>query len=171
MSRNFKHITTNIRDATRDDWFEILAIHRRAVHELTTSWYSRSTRNAWAPLIEEAKRQKYLEEFDQKKSQGQIILVAIVDGYIAGFGELDPRHSELMAMYIKPDFSRQGIGTAIHVELEQRAQSLNLSTLHLKASLAAVPFYLHLGYLWIADTMHILNSGESIHCVQMKKHL
>jgi len=167
MSEKMNNIV--IRDAIRDEWPGALAIHRRAIHELAAPYYSASVLAAWAPPIAEQDMPRYLGEFDQKLSSGFIVLVAYVNNTLAGFGEIVPLRNELLAVYVNPDFARQGVGTAILTELEHRAHSLKLPFLQMVASLAAVPFYLHHGYLSLGEDVHTLKSGEKMDCVRMKK--
>lgn len=162
---------TVVRDAIRSEWLDVLAIHRRAVHELAAQNYPASVLAAWAPAISWQDNQRYLEDFDKKQSNGQVVLVAFVNDTLAGFGEIVPQKNELLAVYVNPDFARRGVGSAILSELEHRAQALGLAFLQMDASLTAVPFYLNHGYVSLGEDVHPLKADQKMDCVRMKKEM
>ena len=155
------------RPAMRDEWPAVLAIHRRAIHEIASFDYPAEILKAWGPPIVEPD----LAEFDAKLERGQVVIVAEVDGVLAGFGELVPEKNELLAVYVNPDHSRQGVGTAILHELENLARKKELSFLQMAASLTAVPFYKTHGFKILEPDVHVLQSGDRMDCVKMRKEL
>jgi ribosomal protein S18 acetylase RimI-like enzyme len=42
-------------------------------------------------------------------SQPELVLVAKIGAKIAGFGSIVPKNSELLAIYVHPDFGRKGV--------------------------------------------------------------
>jgi len=159
--------TVSIRDAVRDEWPAVLAIHRRAIHEIASADYPAEVLDAWgSPII-----RPDLAKFDAKIERGQVVLVAEVDGVLAGFGELIPEKNELLAVYVNPDDSHQGVGTAILHELERLARKKELSFLQMDASLTAVPFYKAHGFQVLGRDVHVLRSGGRMDCMKMRKEL
>ena len=157
----------SIRSAMRDEWPAVLAIHRRAIHEIASADYSAEVLEAWGPPVVDPE----LPKFDAKLKRGHIIIVAEVDGVLAGFGELAPDENLLVAVYVNPDYSRQGIGTALLHELESLSRKMELSFLQMEASLTAVPFYKTHGFQILGPDVHVLRSGVRMDCMRMRKDL
>ena len=164
-------MTISIRNAVRAEWPEVVAIHRRAIHEIAIADYPPEVLNAWGPPITEQDFPELLAKFDEKLEHGQVVIVAEINGTLAGFGELVPERNELLALYVNPDFNRQGVGTAILLELERIARDKQLSFLQMKASLTAVPFYKAHGFKALGRDIHVLQSGAGMDCVKMRKDM
>ncbi|RJQ59831.1 MAG: GNAT family N-acetyltransferase [Desulfobacteraceae bacterium] len=159
----------SVRDAKRDEWPDVLRIHRRAIYEIASADYSIQVLSAWGPPIKNEDLPRMIAEFDAKLYRGQIIIVAENDGCLAGFGEVAPNRNLLVAIYINPDYVRQGVGSAILVELERLACKKNLQFLQLDSSLTAFPFYETHGYKSLGRDVHILRNGKKMECVKMRK--
>ena len=145
-------MTISVRHAVRDEWPEVLGIHRRAIHEIAAADYPPEVLNAWGYPITEQDLPQMLAEFDEKLARGQVVLVAEVGSSLAGFGELVPERNELLALYVNPDFGRQGVGMAILLELERFAREKKLSFLQMDSSLTAVAFYKTQGFQLLHET-------------------
>ncbi len=105
-------MTISVRHAVRDEWPEVLKIHRRAIHEIAAADYPIEVLTAWGPPITDQDLTRMLAEFDAKPEHGHIVIVAEVNGSLAGFGEIVPEKNELLAIYVNPDFGRQGLRDA-----------------------------------------------------------
>lgn len=114
-------MTLNIRDAKIDDLPAILAIYNDAVLHTTAIWnwhaVDLSNRRAW---------------LDARAAQGYPILVASLDGNIAGyasFGDWRPFDGYLYtvehSVYVSTHARRRGIGAALLEALIERARSLD----------------------------------------------
>ena len=160
-------MTISTRPAVRDEWPAILAVHRRAVHETAAADYPAEVLAAWGPPVVGPQ----LDKFDAKLQRGQIVIVAEVDGALAGFGELAPQKNLLVAVYVSPDHSRHGVGTAILRKLERLARDEGLSYLQMGSSLTAVPFYTSHGFQTLGPDVHVLRSGDRMNCIRMRKEL
>jgi GNAT superfamily N-acetyltransferase len=99
------------------------------------------------------------------------MLVAEAQGQVVGFAQLDARQSMVVAVYVSPEFARQGIGSALLRGIEEHALSLGLSELRLQASLNAVPFYSGAGYTVGQLSQHAVGNGVSLPCVAMSRAL
>ncbi len=108
-----------LRDATPADLPAILAIYNHAVAETTAIWNETlvdlDNRKAW---------------FDQRQARGFPILVAEVEGKIAGYasyGDWRPfdgfRHSVEHSVYVEKDFYGRGLGKALMTALIERAKA------------------------------------------------
>jgi len=157
----------SIRNAVREEWPTVLAIHYRAIHEIASTDYPEEILNAWGTPV----GQPDFTKFDEKLKHGQVIIVAEIEGMLVGFGELIPDKNELLAVYVNPDYVRQGVGTAILHELENIARKKQLPFLQMAASLTAVPFYEDNGYSSVERDAYTLQTGVSMDCVRMRKEL
>ncbi len=98
-----------IRKATVEDAAAIINVHYQAVHTTAARDYDAGTLNEWSSNATD-------ERIDQMKSQlnlnpdHTIMIVAELDDFVVGFGEIVPGNNELRAVYVLPTTSRMGIG-------------------------------------------------------------
>jgi phosphinothricin acetyltransferase len=106
-----------VRDAVEADLPAILSIHNAAIAHTTAIWTDRRSdlaeRRAW---------------FVERRRAGFPILVAEVDGAVAGYASYGPfrphtgyRHTVENSVYVDDRFHRRGIATALLTELLARA--------------------------------------------------
>jgi putative acetyltransferase len=155
-----------VRRARQEDTPAFIDIHHRSVRGLASGHYAAEVLNAWAPPVGEYD----LHEFE-RNVDGEIRLIAEVDGTAVGIGALVVADSELRACYVVPDAARRGVGSAIVREIERIAKAEGLSELTLQASVNAEPFYLALGYHVIERGEHALRGGQRMAAVKMTKPL
>ncbi len=160
-----------VRPARPGDGTAILVVHRRAIHEIACADYPNEVLAAWGPQLPEVALPQQGAIFDRKIELGEIVLVADVDGVIAGFGEIAPASCLLVAVYVNPDFKRQGVGKALLRELERIAQEQSVPYLQMDSSLTAAPFYATHGYRNLGQGFHRLRNGGMMKCVKMRKDL
>lgn len=144
-------------------------IRYRAIHEIAFNDYAENILNSWGRLCSEAELTKREQRFNLRVEQRENVnVVAEIDNQIVGFGEISLSHSELTALYVNPDFKRQGVGTAIIENLKYRAKEAGITDLTLHSSLTAVPFYERNRFRQVKHSTHRLATGESMACVIMK---
>jgi putative acetyltransferase len=156
-----------VRELRPEETRDFLEIIRAAVRVTAAADYPPDVIEAWAPLpVTDA-------EVDEARvnREGEIRLVAILDGKIAGIGALIPQGCELRACYVSPDASRSGVGKGLVTEIERIARLRGVPHLDLDSSLTAEPFYLKLGYQVLARREHTLSSGARMAAVMMRKYL
>lgn len=111
-----------VRDATPNDLPGILEIHNEAIANSTAIWDETPAdldeRRSW---------------FDDRHRRGFPILVADIDGRVAGYasyGAWRPksgyRHTVENSVYVHVDFHRRGIATALMTELIGRARAAGI---------------------------------------------
>lgn len=110
------------------------ALFYSTVHTVNARDYSQEALNAWADGHVD------LEAWDQS-FRARYSLIAIEDGEIVGFGDID-RTGYLDRLYVHKDRQGEGIGTAICDQLE--ASVSGEITTH--ASITARPFFEKRGY-------------------------
>lgn len=146
----------------------ILETHRSSVHGLAIRSYPPHLLEEWSPPITD---QRVARVESARLSSPEQLFVALSEAKIVGFGGFNPETGELTAVYVHPDVSRQGVGTAILHRLEAGAQERGLTELWLESSLNAVNFYAGHGYKREGDGEHRMASGRTMPCVRMRKRL
>lgn len=150
-----------------EDARAFLEVHHAAVRGLAANDYAQAVIEDWAPI---PVTQRNVEKF-LANSDGEIRLIAEIDGRIVGIGALVLGNSELRACYVAPEAARIGVGSAIVREIERIARASGLSHLQLDSSVTAEPFYRALGYAVREVSEHTLASGTPMACVKMEKAL
>ena len=159
-----------LRLGRKSDARKVIQIHRRAIHEIASSDYAQEIIDAWGRILTEAEFIKRENNFNLRIEKIEnIIVVAEIEEEVAGFGEIVISDNELVAMYVNPNFKRQGVGTAILKNLELRASQKGLKYLQLHSSITAFPFYQKNGFQKQRDGVHTLSTGVEMSCVVMKK--
>ena len=141
-------------------------IHHRSVRGLASGHYGAAVIDAWArPLSADDLRDL------ERNDDGEIRLIAELDGAAVGMGALVVADSELRACYVVPEAARMGVGSAIVREIERIAKAEGLTGLTLQASVNAEPFYSALGYQVVERGEHVLRGGQRMAAVKMTKRL
>jgi putative acetyltransferase len=143
-----------------------LEIITRAIRGLAVSHYSADAIASWVPRMTD----DFIDELAMN-IDGEIRLVAELDGAPAGVGALVLQNSELRACYVVPEKARRGAGSALVREIERLAAQHGLTQLNLTGSLNAEPFYLRHGYRVRERGDHRLSNGHMLACVVMEKEL
>ena len=155
-----------IRPASHHDSREFLDIHHRSVHGLAVRHYTPDIIKAWAPPVSDDDVRNF-----ERNDDGEIRLIAELDGVAVGIGALVVVDAELRACYVSPEAARQGVGSAIVSEIERIAKTHGLTQLTVQASINAEPFYEALGYEVIERGEHVLRGGQAMAAVKMTKKL
>ncbi len=101
---------------------------------------------------------------------GTIAFVAEYEGQIVGFATLNVVVKRIDAIFVHPNFERQGIGRQLMVVIEQEALQREVKSLRVFSSLTAVNFYRSPGYDEYTKT-EISVGQVKIRCVGMVKQL
>jgi putative acetyltransferase len=156
-----------IRKATSDDTEAISAVHAASIRGLAQEDYSDQQIESWTSTDS-------TDNSDDESPVGddeQYLIIAEEDDTIAGFGQLSLKDGEIVAVYVRPEHSRQRVGTALLSQLETTARDLDLEEISLSASLPAVPFYNQAGYERVATATHETTGGAELECVEMRKRI
>jgi putative acetyltransferase len=92
-------------------------------------------------------------------------------GRISGLLIFSEDLGEIYALYVAPWAAREGLGRCFIDFAEKRMRSRDHTTIHLKSTLNAVSFYEHMGFECTGDSIHELQNGEKLPCMQMTKKL
>jgi putative acetyltransferase len=155
-----------IREMRSGDARRFLEIHHAAVREIAANDYPPSVVEAWARPITDQVIERFLANRD-----GEVRLVAEIDGEPVGIGAIVVSHSELRACYVDPSAARRGVGTALVTKIEEIAREHRLGHLELESSITAEPFYSALGYEVESRGQLLLSAEVPMASVKMRKRL
>jgi len=84
---------------------------------------------------------------------------------------LDPAHdaARIRALFVHPDFSRRGLGTAILAACERAAAAAGFTRLELTATLTGLKLFRVHGYTLAEEIILRLDNGETLHVTRMTK--
>lgn len=128
-----------IRKYQASDCADLADLFYTTVHTTNAKDYSKEQLDAWAPRI------RNLKNWDRSFKE-HISFVAIDNGIIVGFGDI-AETGYLDRLFIRPDYQRMGIGTAICNKLEEAVQG-NVFT---HASITSKSFFEKRGYKVIKE--------------------
>ncbi len=173
-----------IRVATCDDVLTIESVMRESVQQFASNVYSKQ---------QVASSLAYICHPDEQLIDDGTYFVAVADevivacggwswrrkvysGSAASAGEdelLDPAidAARIRAMFVRPAWSRRGLGRAILQHAEQQAAAEGFRRLQLVAMRSAGDLYESCGYQAIADSPITLEDGVVLECTLMEKHL
>lgn len=161
-----------IRPGTSADADAVADAHHAAIEVLGAAVYDDDQVAAWS-----AGWSPDDYEFD---ADDRDVFVAEVDGAVRGFGSLSHvpgEHltadvdAEVTGMYVHPEVSGEGVGTALLEHLEARARERELGALGMWASMNAVPFYEARGYEHVAERVHEFGGGVTGRVLELRKDL
>lgn len=86
---------------------------------------------------------------------------------------LDPATdaAKVRAIFVHPDYARQGLGSLILAHVEAKAQAAGFRRLEMGSTLTGVPLYRLKGYVEIERIAVPLANGEALPVVRMVKNL
>lgn len=128
-----------IREYRSSDCEEITRLFYDTVHTVNAKDYTKEQLDAWATGDVD------ITEWDRSFRE-HFTLVAVADGMIAGFGDIDET-GYLDRLYVHRDFQGQGIAGSLCDRLEAHADGK--ITTH--ASITAKPFFISRGYRVIKE--------------------
>lgn len=155
-----------VRPLREDEGRLFLEIHGRAIRGLAAGHYTSDVIEGWVvPANDDNVRELMLNR------DGEIRLIAELEGEPVGIGALVVERSELRACYVAPEGARRGCGSALVREIERLAREHGVRELELAASLNAEAFYAAHGYSVRERSDVVLSNGRRMPAVWMKKAL
>ena len=130
------------------------------VHTVNGADYAPEQLNAWAPADMDI--EKWNDSF-----KGRFALVAILNGELAGFGDIDEATGYLDRLYVHKDRIRRGVGGALLTKLENAFPVTEITT---HASITAKPFFEAKGYVAVME-QRVTRRGVTMTNFVMKKSL
>jgi len=146
------------------EWaIEIADLFYQSVHAIDPLIYTSEQKEAWATTPPDYA--KWSLRLDEKRP-----FVAIVDGRVAGFIELDA-DGHIDCTYTHPDFQGMGVGSALYERLLSEARLNNIERLYVEASFIAKPFLEHKGFTVIKENTLQRNGVTLINFTMEKRNL
>ncbi|WP_423744677.1 GNAT family N-acetyltransferase (plasmid) [Haladaptatus sp. SPP-AMP-3] len=156
----------SIRRATEADAKPILDLRCASIRAFGTERYHEEQVERWAE--HPFGSAPYLESI---RNESESVAVAEGNGELAGFGRVELDSGVVSAVYVHPDYARNGVGSALLSHLESVARDAGVDSLSLHASLNAVPFYEGHGYERISTVTHEVTGGVELACVEMRRDI
>ena len=145
------------------EWaIEIADLFHQSVHAIDPSVYTPEQKEAWAATPPDYA--KWSLRLDEKRP-----FVAIVNGCVAGFIELDA-DGHIDCTYTHPDFQGMGVASALYERLLSEARLNNIERLYVEASFIAKPFFEHRGFTVIKENT-LQRNGVTLINVIMERYI
>lgn len=159
--------SVHIRPATPLDAETIAAIHMESIRTLGPKGYPPEIVAAWGrPRDGTRYRDSMVTDLYFLASSGQN------GGTPLGFSSLREKDGAWrIAVYVKGDAARRGIGTRLLRVAEAAARAKGATFIVLDASLVSVGFYESCGFSVLGTGTHRLSNGVDMSCVPMRKDL
>ena len=125
-------------------------IFRLSIEELAADDYDEQQREAWASRADD-------EKAFGAKLAGELTLLAMIDGEIAGFASLKGA-DEIDMLFIDPECARRGVGRALVDALTKLAEARGAKRLTAEASDVAKPLFERLGFT--AQQRNLVRAGD-----------
>ena len=148
-----------IRAYRSSDLDEILTLFYDTVHTVNAKDYTSAQLDAWADG--RADREAWNRSFLAHHT-----LVALIDGRIAGFADMDPTSGYLDRLYVHRDDQGKGVATALCDRLEKACSGRTVTT---HASVTAKPFFLARGYRTVRQQTVVRNGISMVNFVMEKQ--
>ena len=128
-----------IRAYRPSDCQELAQLFYETVHAVNAREYTPEQLDAWAPAPPDP-------AVWDASLRAHYTLVAVVDGKLAGFADLDPAAGYLDRLYVHKDYQGRGAAAAMAEALEGYALGRGLRKVTVHASRTARPFFEQRGY-------------------------
>ncbi len=151
----------SLRKATIADLKEMQELYTETIQAVCQNDYTPAAIKAWISGVNNTER--WIEIIHT-----QIVLLAIQQEKIAGFGTLKEGHY-IDLLYIHKDLQRQGIAHKILTVLELEAQKRQTITLTADVSITAKPFFEKRGFLVKTEQRNLRLGVELINYKMEKK--
>jgi len=122
-----------LRPALPADAPVLAEVFRASVEELAREDYNEAQVEAWLAVADD-------EDAFAQKLAGDLTVVALVGGEVAGFASLKGA-DHLDMLYVQPNFARQGVATQLCEAMERLAAARKATTITAEASDCAQAFF------------------------------
>ena len=147
-----------IRKAKIDDVGVIVELHRKAVEEINSDFYSPKAIKEWLKDIS--------EENVKHQFQNSSWIVAKTNNKLVGFGQYSVDGGEIYQINIDPKYVKQGVGRKLYEHMENTFENRGIEKISLNSTLNAIEFYKKLGFKVVGKTFI-----GSVEMIKMEKSL
>ena len=153
-----------IRNALEADREEIREVHVASIRKLCRRHYAPEQVAAWTDILVPS-------VYDQALREKEFLVACDAQGHLLGLGILDLENTEISAIYIHPDHTGKGVGSALLYAFEQMARHKDKLEIVVHSTLNAKGFYKAHGYTEQESAFHELPNGLRLECIRMVKIL
>ena len=150
-----------IREYVEADAEALLNIHYHTIRNVNIRDYSQEQIQAWAP-----------EDFDlsvwQKRMKGLSPFVAVIDGLIVGYTDLQP-NGLIDHFFCHYKHQGQGVGKALMEYVFNLGNQRGVKRFYSEVSITARPFYEHFGFK-VAQEQEMEVRGQKLKNFVMEKY-
>lgn len=139
-----------LREYIPSDCAQLAELFYQTVHNVNAKDYTQEQLDAWAT------GEVDLQAWD-KSFRAHRTIIAVVNGEIVGFGDMDET-GYLDRLYVHKDYQGRGVAAALCAALEQHAAGMPV-TVH--ASVTARPFFEKRGYR-VCRRQQVLRAGVAL---------
>jgi putative acetyltransferase len=141
---------------------QIARLYYETVHRINARDYSESRLLAWAPRI-------YPNAYWRQHFIRCLVFVAVQDGEVAGFCELE-RTGHIDCFYVHHRWQGRGVGSSLMRRVEREARSRGIVRLFADVSITARPFFRKAGFQVVRRQKKIYRN-RCFRQFSMEKHL
>lgn len=157
-----KNPAITLRPATEADLPGMRELYRGTITTVCANDYDEAQRAVWASTADNTDRWSNL-------IKEQYVLLAMIDGMIAGFSSL--RDSDYLDfMYVHKDYQRMSVAETLLTAIETKAVALGATVITSDVSKTARPFFERKGYTVLAEQVNHRQGLELVN-YKMKKDL
>jgi putative acetyltransferase len=146
-----------IRHYQSGDHVAIARIFTAAIHEIASAVYTPEQCLAWSD------RQPNVEHW-KKRCELKRPFVAVEEGELAGFLELDP-DGHIDCAYVNPRYQRRGVMTGLVRHAVETCFALKLPRVHVEASICARPLFEKCGFETLRENIVTIKGVELLNFI------
>lgn len=128
-----------ITEYTPDRAKEVTELFYEAVYQIDPAIYSDQQKSAWAPLPIN------YEQWSARLAIKQPFIL-LINNKVAGFIELE-ESGYIDCAYVLPKYQKQGVATALVNYVLSACEHLNITSIHVDASIIAKPLFKKFGFV------------------------
>lgn len=151
-----------IRPFEPEDAFSIAQLFHDTVRTVNRRDYSLAQVSAWAPDAIDFRN--WAEVCNDRQTY-----VAVIEGEIVGFAELEP-NGHIDCFYCHKNYQRRGVGRQLYAAIEANAIHLHLTRLFTESSITARPFFEQMGFAIVRE-QQVMRRGQIFTNYAMQKFL
>ena len=127
----------------------VARVHRKSIRQIASEDYSDEEIQAWSSDTSK----------DPELPEDKHRFVAMQNEAVVGFADYTD-DNEITALYVRPRFTRKGIGSQLLSKIEEDARKRGLNYLKATITVTAKPFYEHHEYAVLHETTYQIGDRD-----------
>ncbi|MDR5817646.1 MULTISPECIES: GNAT family N-acetyltransferase [unclassified Caballeronia] len=140
------------------DLSAVIELFQHSIRETASADYNQAQIDAWVQVDR--------DEWELARAS-RPTWVALVDGDIAGFADLE-KNGLIDMMFVHPKYQRQSVGTSLLARIEAEADECGITCLHTYSSITAKPFFEYCGFTMLLARAVVVRDERFIQYVMEK---